>query len=119
VARVDLGLTDDEYGRMHPARFAALRERLDVRERRADARAALIAIAASGAGGSVSIEDLVAELRMLPELPPALALAGPERPAPKPDEKPSAPAKRPTIINVPDDPFFAPLVHPEQPRKPN
>jgi hypothetical protein len=106
MARVDLGLTDVEYGRMHPARFAALRARLDLRERRADARAAMIAVALAGA--EVSIEDVIVDLRALGEREPPPSVP----PAPEPDETP--PARRPTIISVPDDPFFAPLVNPER-----
>ena len=67
MALVDLGLSDAEFRSMSPAEFGLLRERLDVRERRADARAALVARMWSD--GSVTLEQIIANLRALPDRP--------------------------------------------------
>lgn len=74
MARYDLGLSDDEFGRLSPAAYGALLARHDLAQRRADARAALSAsIAVNQWRGKdeqpIDIEDVIALLALLPEEP--------------------------------------------------
>lgn len=67
MARVDFGISDEEFGRMSPAELSVFRDRLALRERRANARAALI-VKALGVP-DMSIEDIIAAVTALPDKP--------------------------------------------------
>ncbi len=76
MAHIDLGLSDDAFGRLSPQQFAALIERWRYRERREDARAALIASTYANIWRDrdsrpepFTIDEFSALLAVLPEKP--------------------------------------------------
>jgi hypothetical protein len=88
MAHVDLGLSDDAFGRLSPQQFLALVARWRYRERREDARAALIAMMlgniyrdAEEHPEPYSVEDFTALLALLPE-----EQQWPELPKPDPEK---------------------------------
>lgn len=72
MARVDLGLSDDEFGRLTPGEFAIFRERIAIRERRADIRAAVIVKAW---GAEATIEEIAGMIASMPDHPRVLTAA--------------------------------------------
>lgn len=89
MGRYDLGLSDEEFGRLTPERYEALLGRWRVKQRREDARAALIAsILANAYRDSEArpdpwrIDDFGLMLAMIPEEIDVAALTEEAKPAP-------------------------------------
>lgn len=82
MARVDLGLSDAEFGRLSPGELGLLTDRAAVLRRRADARIGSLASVMVRMLGSedseLDVEAFVAELRALPDdAPPPVKRAQP------------------------------------------